>query len=59
MSEDDKRNLAVISVIFVIGVIIYCVATQDSLQKKVINEESIILQNSLYKCKMVKTLKEN
>lgn len=58
MNEEDKRDLAVIGFIFVTGVIIYCLYTQVSTQKKVINEESIILKNSLYKCKMIKTLKE-
>ncbi len=58
MNEEDKKDLAVIGFIFVIGVIIYCVYNQISTQNKVINEESIILQNSLYKCKMIKTLKE-
>ena len=59
MSEDDKRDLAVIGFIFVLGVIFYCIYNEVSIGKKVINEESIILQDSLYKCKMVKTLKEN
>lgn len=50
MSEDDKRDLAIIGFIFVIGIVFYCMVQINYNDGRIKIGKKFILGNASYKC---------